>query len=970
MQPASQSEIDFDGIDLRAVRRRFLTINHDRLKRVRASLRDNQKSFLDLLPLLFHINHPMLPGYVSAKTPAGISDYSPTRRSIAAGKDLSQSFIYSRRAKRNFDLHAIFIMGSSGTIAYSATSDFDIWLCVRPNLAPAAQSALRRKAQGIESWAASLNLEVHFFLMNDDAFRSGKLDHLSEEGSGTAQHHLLLDEFYRTGLLVAGRYPVWWLVPPRYESDYDYYVAELKRKRFVGPHETVDFGGVAHIPPGEFFGATLWQLYKGVSSPYKSVLKLMLMEAYADEYPNIRMLSLDYKQAVHGGETRLDELDPYVSMCNRVEAYLTARGEAERLELARRCFYFKVRERMSRPERRGNITWRRELMRELVTAWKWSQSRLLMLDARPSWKILRVLEERKTLVHALSESYRMLSAFAREYADSQTIDPRELNLLGRRLYTAFERKAGKVDIINPGISENLIENRLSLHQIGNQQGGWVLYRGDVRPEDAERHALLKRGHSLVEVIAWCHFNGLLHPVASMVSLHPDDCGVSVWELRSIMDCLQDLFPDVRMPETNLEDLARSARIQKAVVIVNIGTDPLSRINREGLLRVSNRTDALSYGGCRENLAVTFDQVLVNSWQEVLTSRYRNRHALMEWLCDYLAWYPQSAGEAPPVPAVFSFSSTRGAPIAYRIEELAKQVIQCFYHSEGRERARYVVQVSHHYYVLQPENDVPRYTYMASSSALLNYLSLPQSGFSPIILDQHALAETRIPMLLSVNLAGKVQLFYEACGDKADVFVLDEFGSLFQQRTAFHDHYALLAQYRYFLESVQRRRDPLLQEQGAATSAEPVLYYQIIGNRTGQAQLKNVQANPAQQSEDYFGVQVIGEIVDTDQVVFNIYCSDEEFSTLEYGEQLFTEVARYILRQRPSGQAYPIYITDIDLPHGAIDSGNPDQLQTIHLLKHKQRIEQRLNDALAGLQKSAEEECLVAGSVSASEPIKY
>jgi adenylate cyclase class 1 len=957
MHLVSQSDIDFDGVDLRAVRRRFLTINHDRLKRVHASLRDSQKSFLDLLPLLFHINHPMLPGYLSAKTPAGISDYSPTRRSVAAGKDLSQSFIYRRRAKRNFDIHAIFIMGSSGTIAYSATSDFDIWLCVRPDLSPAQQAALRRKAQGIESWAASLNLEVHFFLMNDEAFRSGKLDHISEEGSGTAQHHLLLDEFYRTGLLVAGRYPIWWLVPPHYESDYDYYVSELKRKRFVAPHETVDFGGVAHIPPGEFFGATLWQLYKGVSSPYKSVLKLMLMEAYAAEYPDTNMLSLHYKQAVHGGETRLDELDPYVSMCNRVEAYLTARGETERLDLARRCFYFKVRERMSRPDRRGNITWRRELMRELVNTWNWSQSRLLTLDSRPSWKILRVLEERKTLVQALSDSYRMLSDFAREYADSQTIDPRELNLLGRRLYTAFERKAGKVDIINPGISGNLIENRLSLHQLGTRQGGWVLYRGDVRPEDAEKHTPLKRGHSLIEIIAWCHFNGLLHPVATMVSLHPDDCGVSVWELRSIMDCLQDLFSDLGVHETALEDLARSARLQKAVVFINIGTDPLSSINREGLLRVSNRTDALSYGGCRENLALTFDQILVNSWQEVLTFRYRSEHALMEWLCDYLAWYPQSAGEAPPSPAVFSFSSTRGAPIAHRIEDLATQVIQCFYHNEWRERARYVVQVGHSYYVLQPENDVPRYTYIASSSALLKHLSLPQSTFSPIILDQHALAETRIPLLLAANQAGKIQLFYEVCGDKAEVFVLDELGSLFQQQVAFHDHYALLAQYQQFLESVQRRRDLLLQEDGTTACTDAVHYYQIISNRAGQVQIKDEQINPFQHPEHYLGVQVIGEIVDTDQVVFNVYCNDEEFSTLEYGEQLFTEVARHILRQRPSGQPYPIYITDIDLPRGLLDGGNPDQLQTVHFLKHKKRIEQHLNDALAGLEEASEEHVL-------------
>src|SRR5690606_2037172 len=118
---------------------------------------------------------------------------------------------------------ALYLMGSSGTIAYSENSDFDIWVCIRPDLTDEEQQALLRKTEGIESWAASLGLEVHFFLMSDEGFRRGQTSSLSRESSGSAQHHLLLDEFYRTGLLVAGRYPVWWLVPPDYEAHYEQY---------------------------------------------------------------------------------------------------------------------------------------------------------------------------------------------------------------------------------------------------------------------------------------------------------------------------------------------------------------------------------------------------------------------------------------------------------------------------------------------------------------------------------------------------------------------------------------------------------------------------------------------------------------------------------------------------------------------------------------------------------------------------
>ena len=87
-----------DALELKALKRRFLALNQDRLRRVHEALRDRQKDFVDLLPLLFHLNHPMLPGFISTSTPCGISDYSPSKRSVEAGKRLAQSFTYQRRA--------------------------------------------------------------------------------------------------------------------------------------------------------------------------------------------------------------------------------------------------------------------------------------------------------------------------------------------------------------------------------------------------------------------------------------------------------------------------------------------------------------------------------------------------------------------------------------------------------------------------------------------------------------------------------------------------------------------------------------------------------------------------------------------------------------------------------------------------------------------------------------------------------
>jgi adenylate cyclase len=75
--PPSEDDLPIDALEIRAVKRRFLALNQDRMRRVQEAMRERQRDFLELLPLLYHINHPMLPGFISTSTPCGISDYTP-----------------------------------------------------------------------------------------------------------------------------------------------------------------------------------------------------------------------------------------------------------------------------------------------------------------------------------------------------------------------------------------------------------------------------------------------------------------------------------------------------------------------------------------------------------------------------------------------------------------------------------------------------------------------------------------------------------------------------------------------------------------------------------------------------------------------------------------------------------------------------------------------------------------------------
>ena len=95
-------------------------------------------------------------------------------------------------------------------------------------------SLKRRKCQAISDWAATQSCEAHFHLVDPTHFAQGARENtLGIEDCGTTQHYLLLDEFYRTAILLGGRFPLWWLVPVYEEARYAHYTDQLISKRFI-----------------------------------------------------------------------------------------------------------------------------------------------------------------------------------------------------------------------------------------------------------------------------------------------------------------------------------------------------------------------------------------------------------------------------------------------------------------------------------------------------------------------------------------------------------------------------------------------------------------------------------------------------------------------------------------------------------------------------------------------------------------
>jgi len=933
-----------EGIDrkvLSQLRARFLKLNEGRMARAMEGLSTRQQLVLNLLPLFFHVNHPLLPGYVSGATPAGLSCYEPDPQALAEAQRLTRSFSYKpRHGNPPRPIHGLFLMGSLGTLAQADQSDMDVWVCHAPDLGENELTELQKKCQLLETWAAGQGAEAHFFLIDPNRFVRGERDtQLSSDDCGTTQHYLLLDEFYRTAIWLAGRTPLWWLVPVYEERRYEQYIDTLLSKRFVPAEENLDLGHMARIPPGEFIGAGLWQLFKGIESPYKSVLKLLLIEVYASEHPRVQCLSLRFKQAVFANRLDLDELDPYIVVYRRIEEYLKARGEPERLELVRRSLYLKVNRKLTVGNAARSPNWQRALLERLASEWGWDQRQLALLDSRSQWKVRQVSSERRALVNELNYSYRFLTQFARTEQAASLINKRDLNVLGRRLYAAFERKAGKIEFINPGIAPDLAEDTLTLVQSPNKkepgQNHWGLYNGSLTALEWEHFAPIKRSRELLELLTWCHRNGVIDS-STRLALHPGSSDLSEFELFNLLGSLQQTVP---LPLTTVseEQLLHAAVPGEVLILVNVGVDPLKHHRDLNILMTTERTDSLSYAGVRENLVLTLDQVTLNSWNEVMVGRYDAEHALLDCLRDYLNNLP--AGPQPRL-RVRCFCHNRAQFIARRVEELFETAHNLLL---SQLNYRYLIQVQQHYHVLELVPGQVRHRAMATPAALLEYLGQEQNRYSPLHLDPMALEDHDLALILPMGQPDCIQVFYRIIDEHAELYVLDEYNALWQQTLPYHDEHSLLVPLQRFLQSILYRREALLpMDSNQPEKPLDTLYLQILPSGTGRA--RRVEPRPAPPTpvdKAFYDVQAIIGKAAPGQVQVSLYCNQREFSDLEYGDQLFAAVAQEIVGQRHETERYRCYITDLDLSGLLGDIQSP----SILYLRYKASLERALNDAL-------------------------
>ena len=593
-------------------------------------------------PLLFHFNHPSLPGYIDADVPTGIAQYetNETHR-LLLNKFLNVDL--PKNSKQPPDLIGLYAMGSTSSIGQSSESDFDVWICYPHQLDEKRVKLLDEKTWLISHWAESFGVELNFFLIPDNKFRIDNNACMTKDACGSSQHMLLLDEFYRTALRVAGKRILWLQIPLKHELNYDQYVKNLYQTGGLDADDWLDLGGFHRIPAEEYFGATLWQLYKGIDNPYKAVLKTILMEAYSWEYPNTELIAISYKKSFQEQSYYDQNLDPYCLMLEKVTSYLTSINDSKRLEVARACFYLKTEENLSKVCTNDNTLWRRNVLNKFVKQWQWNNSQIADLDNRKNWKVNEVTKAKDVLLETLMSSYRKLLSFARDNNISESISAEDIGILSRKLYAAHETLPGKVDLVNPNISPDLSEPHLSFIQVPENRknpAGWYLYNCSLDNYTLINTPTLMHSRYISKLIAWCHINGLYE---EDTKLHLYNQGSDLFDqkLNLFMHDLYAVFP-VYVPKASNQALSQPCEIKHLTIFLNVEKDPTRHWESTQESEVNQVGDVLSYGANRECLIGSIDLIYRNSWNEIRTLNFYNDYAVVDALNTILGKMHQDA----------------------------------------------------------------------------------------------------------------------------------------------------------------------------------------------------------------------------------------------------------------------------------------------------------------------------------------
>ncbi len=561
--------------------------NSGRRAKAEAFSQDSADLLFKVIPWLLHCNYPDLPGFVDDKNcPFGIHKFMPDEvmGTLLFSHYFADSSSRSIRTPTPYGtrpvIYSLKTIGSIGTIGQTEKSDCDYWVSIRhEELGAEGLELLEEKCKGIEKWAAEHGYEIYFFLMDIDQTKENSFESAAEEESaGSALKLLLKDELFRSHILVAGKMLLWWLIPPGLSAAaYAKFVAKLIETKKINPDNFIDLGYLSTIPREEIFGACLWQMNKALDSPFKSVIKFayleLLLRQKSDNLPLLsnkikRLVTFQDQLSKDDPRLELTEIDPYLILARDIVAFYRCDPTLHKEEkFMRQCLFLKTVEAIS-PRKTEELA---EIIK-LMKQWDLLPGDHEELIKFHSWNFKEQIKTGAKVHEYLIETYKRLRIIFKnlQQGTKVTISERDISILGRKLYTFYDRKENKIEYIRSVSRHMMVRNSLTFHgaKSGNQNIYYVFQgRHNIDTLKDNTETLIKKDNDIIRLITWLKVNNVYNKKTTF-HLTQNYMPIVLADIQGLADMLYETFPQFNFARISAEELLSKEKINRALIVLN------------------------------------------------------------------------------------------------------------------------------------------------------------------------------------------------------------------------------------------------------------------------------------------------------------------------------------------------------------------------------------------------------------------
>ncbi|MBW1792626.1 MAG: class I adenylate cyclase [Deltaproteobacteria bacterium] len=260
---------------------------------------------------------------------------------------------------------------------------------------------------------------------------------------------------------------------------------------------------------------------------------------------------------------------------------------------------------------------------QLMKRWNLLPVNYKSLATLHTWQFKKQQETGKRVHAFLLATYTRLRDQQSAFQDNvdNTITQRDLSILGKKLFSFYENKPGKISYLHSLSRYDIGQQEITFH-FSQQRGGnmYAVYQGRLGWEDIrkEKAILIHQEKDIVQLTVWLVINGIVQKKTQLHMVeHP--FLVTLDDIQKLTDKLLATFPLISFSRISADEMLSNEKIIKALAVVNLHKEPVrgSKDLRSDIITQNN------YGEYFVQRCSTLVQ-LKNTMRMLLTKYYVSR----------------------------------------------------------------------------------------------------------------------------------------------------------------------------------------------------------------------------------------------------------------------------------------------------------------------------------------------------------